>query len=142
LCNRFSKIPGLQSNINGQAHSLQNVMDRQSSLLQRKLIIRLAAHSAVQDTESTFDDLFNASEMLSRSTFLRLGGTLFEHYIIAFGSHDDSIYVRRGVMKRQRAKKKSVYSESMSLELKKKYLVRFDLSSFFYHFNIPDFGSI
>ena len=75
-------------------------MDRQSSLLERKLIIRLASQNAVQSSESTFDDLFNALENLSPSTFLRLGGKLFEHYIIAFGTKDDSIYVRRGVMKR------------------------------------------
>jgi hypothetical protein len=102
-------------------------VDRQSSLIQRKLIKSLASQSSVQNTESTFDDLFNASELLSPSTFLRLGGTLFEHYIITFGSHDDSIYVRRGIMKRQRATQKSVYNESVSLDLKKKYLVRFEL---------------
>ena len=103
-----------------------NVMDRQSSLYQRKIIIALAAHTSVQSNESTFDDLFKASEMLSPSTFLRLGGTLFEHYIIAFGGKDDSIYVRRGVMKRQRAQKKSIYSETISNDLKKKYLIRFE----------------
>jgi len=118
---------------------LSNVMHRQSSFQQRKIIINLASQSAVQNTESTFDDFFNASERLYPSTFLRVGCSLFEHYIISFGSHDDSIFVRRGMMKRQRAQKISVYSEAMSNELKKKYLVRF---AFFFITFSSDFGSI
>ena len=107
-CAAVSGIFPVSSNNQRSGQSfISSLMDRQSSLLQRKIIIKLASQDAVHNTESTFDDLFNASETLSPSIFLRLGGTLFEHYIITFGSQDDSIYVRRGVMPRQRAMKKS-----------------------------------
>ena len=90
------------------------------------------------------DDLLETCEQKEPSNFLKVGGSLFETFIMIYGTEYDSSFIRTGLQPRQRSTYKPESSETQK-EIKritKQYALRFDLHKLvFLISSFLDFGS-
>lgn len=103
-------------------------MTPQDAQLFRSLLKTISIIDRDKDGLNT-DDLLDVCEKVSPSKFMKTGGSLFETYIIIYGSERDSsiISTEYQLRKRARYQRKSSGNETEINRMIKQYALRFGL---------------